>query len=572
MNTLKSRLTLLFGGLILVSTIISTALLSDLAVDAMQLSTGQNLQEVASQLRDKIDLDLYERYSDLKVAGAFATDRLASQRTPEIDSLLNALNDNFPSYAWIGLVTPDGTVLESTGGMLVGVNVSQRPWFQQAMEKPFLGDAHEALLLADMLGGETDTPLRFLDVAVPLRSTDGRLLAVLGAHLYLDWVTSMGESLAPINKRLGSEFLVADVHGVVLMGPPNSMGKSLPDALLAKVAGKESGYITASLPSSEAAALPQDYLVGFSRLKDRSEYASFDWLVLVRKPTAAAFQPARELQRSLVLVGALVGLVLIFFASVAARWTTSPIIKITEEASNLDPQNPDNSIQLREDYAEVKTLSSVLRDLIRNLANKTREMNELNTHLEARVTERTQALEQANQQLEMTARTDALTGLNNRRHYFELGEVAMKKAIRAANPLSVIMFDADHFKAVNDTYGHGAGDDALVHLGQLAQRVLRDTDILARVGGEEFAIVLENTTEEAAAEVAERLRLGIESTPLPLEHGPLGLTVSVGVACVTPTGTDDLDALLALADKALYAAKRAGRNRVVRYSVLPVTG
>ena len=178
---------------------------------------------------------------------------------------------------------------------------------------------------------------------------------------------------------------------------------------------------------------------------------------------------------------------------------------MTAEASHLDPEKPDTLIRLRDDYAEVKTLSSVLRDLIRSLANKTRELNELNAHLEQRVAERTQELEHANLKLEATAHTDSLTGLNNRGHYFELGETALKKAVRSNSPLAVIMFDADHFKTVNDTYGHAAGDRALVHLAQMALQALRDTDILARVGGEEFAVVLENTTEQSAAEVAERL-------------------------------------------------------------------
>ena len=195
-------------------------------------------------------------------------------------------------------------------------------------------------------------------------------------------------------------------------------------------------------------------------------------------------------------------------------------------------------------------------------------MNELNAHLEQRVAERTQELERANLKLEETAHTDSLTGLNNRGHYFELGETALKKAVRSNSPLAVIMFDADHFKAVNDTYGHAAGDRALVHLAQMALQSLRDTDILARVGGEEFAAVLENTTEQAAAEVAERLRASIAATPLILDTEELLLTVSVGVACLIPDRATSLDALLGLADKALYTAKAGGRNRVCCYSAL----
>ena len=176
------------------------------------------------------------------------------------------------------------------------------------------------------------------------------------------------------------------------------------------------------------------------------------------------------------------------------------------------------------------------------------------------------------QNMEETVRTDALTGLNNRRYFFELGRTALKKAIRAGKPLSAIMFDADLFKKVNDTYGHAVGDKALIHLSLMAQDALRDIDILARLGGEEFAVLLEGTDEEAAAEVAERLRRSINDKALKLERGSIRLSVSAGVACITPEGGDELDTLLVFADKALYAAKAGGRNRIVRYSQVSAEG
>lgn len=138
-----------FGILILAATSIGTWLASDLAVNALRKSTGQNLEEVAVQLRDKIALDLHERYSDLAVAAALSSQQLAKQQTGDVSALLDALARNFSSYAWIGLTSADGTVVASTANMLKGMNVSHRPWFQEAKDKPYLGDAHEALLLEE---------------------------------------------------------------------------------------------------------------------------------------------------------------------------------------------------------------------------------------------------------------------------------------------------------------------------------------------------------------------------------------------------------------------------------------
>lgn len=460
-----------------------------------------------------IRTDLHERYTDLQVAASFANHSLTIQSTADVSGLLNALHKNFPSYAWIGLMAPDGTVMESTDNLLKGANVSHRPWFQAASERPYLGDAHEALLLAEKLDNPSGTPPRFVDIAVPLKDNEGDLIGVLGAHLHLDWVANIGKSLQAPLQRLKSELLIVDSTGTILIGPEDTVGQSIPDSLFNRATAVESGYLT-NFMSIGAGEQAEDYLVGFSR----------------------------------------------------------PLLKMADEASQLDPDNPAQLIQLRDDYEEVRTLSSVLRDLIQRLADKTHQMNELNTNLEHRVAERTQALEQANRQLEKTVRTDALTGLNNRRYFFELGKTALKKSVRSGTPLAVIMFDADHFKKVNDSHGHAVGDKALMHLSRLAHDSIRDIDVLARVGGEEFAVLLENTSEDAAADVAERLRASIESSPLPLERGEIVLMVSVGVSSFFPDSSDDLDDLMVLADKALYAAKTSGRNRVCCYSTMEAKG
>ncbi|MDI9243827.1 diguanylate cyclase [Marinobacter sp. CHS3-4] len=550
----------------MVATTAGTWFASDLAVDALRKSTGQNLEEVAVQLRDKIQLDLHERYSDLMVAAALASEQMENEQDSDVTGMLNALEKNFLAYAWLGLVSPDGTVLASSGDMLKGMNVGHRPWFQEASTKPYLGDAHEALLLAEKLENESERPLRFVDVAVPLTSSDGGFLGVLGAHLYLDWVAGIGESLlAPMQERLQSELIVADKEGKVLIGPEGSLGSTLNQSLIEAAQSDKPGYMT-TRTGLKTQANGEDYLVGYSRMQDHDEYASFNWLVLVSKPAEEAFLPARELRNTLVISGALVAIVLILFASTMARRTTRPLLQMAHEADNLDPDNPSTLIQLRDDYQEVKVLSSVLRDLIQRLAEKTRQMNELNTNLEHRVAERTTELEEANRRLEETVRTDSLTGLNNRRFFFELGHSAVKKSVRSGKPLSVIMFDADLFKKVNDTYGHAVGDKALIQLSEVAQNTVREIDLLARIGGEEFAILLEDSDEDAAAEVAERLRKTVNDSPVALERGEVMLSISAGVASFVPDRDNKLDDLLVYADKALYAAKSSGRNRVCRHS------
>jgi diguanylate cyclase (GGDEF)-like protein len=165
------------------------------------------------------------------------------------------------------------------------------------------------------------------------------------------------------------------------------------------------------------------------------------------------------------------------------------------------------------------------------------------------------------QQAETLAATDPLTSLYNRRHFFRLGAYELGHARRLNKPLSVLAIDIDHFKKINDTYGHQVGDEIMRAAAHAFHSCLRQDDILARVGGDEFMALLPSTDIHEAAAVAERIRLAMQSQSIETTRLPVPVTVSVGVAPLTEDIVD-LDALLLRTDEALYAAKHAGRARV----------
>lgn len=158
---------------------------------------------------------------------------------------------------------------------------------------------------------------------------------------------------------------------------------------------------------------------------------------------------------------------------------------------------------------------------------------------------------------------DYLTGLNSRDWFMNQALIELNRANRFSSPLSLLMLDIDFFKAVNDTHGHQVGDIALKSVADIAKSTLRDFDICARLGGEEFAVLLPETNKSQAYEVAERLRLAIENSKVPLPSGglPLTMTISIGVSSMT-SKDDNIDVLISKADKALYEAKKTGRNKV----------
>ncbi len=174
------------------------------------------------------------------------------------------------------------------------------------------------------------------------------------------------------------------------------------------------------------------------------------------------------------------------------------------------------------------------------------------------VTERTRLL----QEIEAQAITDPLTGLYNRRHFLQIFEQEISRSVRYKEPLSLLMFDLDHFKDINDTYGHIAGDYALQEIARLLKNNLRNCDLVGRYGGEEFIILLPGSDKEAAYRTADRIRAQLSSRVFHFEEDDFHITTSIGVAELNEVAPGALAPLIKAADNALYRAKSLGRNRV----------
>ncbi|SMN12022.1 GGDEF domain protein [uncultured Candidatus Thioglobus sp.] len=171
-------------------------------------------------------------------------------------------------------------------------------------------------------------------------------------------------------------------------------------------------------------------------------------------------------------------------------------------------------------------------------------------------------MDNKNSLLETLATTDELTRIFNRRAFFTQAGSAFSLAIRHKEPFSFLMIDLDHFKNINDKYGHDAGDHALQEFADIVSRAIRSEDIFGRIGGEEFCIAMVKTAKEVALVTAERIRKKIAESKISYEGSICDMTISIGLSVIT-TENDKLSDVLKRADKALYEAKDAGRNKVV---------
>jgi diguanylate cyclase (GGDEF)-like protein/PAS domain S-box-containing protein len=165
-------------------------------------------------------------------------------------------------------------------------------------------------------------------------------------------------------------------------------------------------------------------------------------------------------------------------------------------------------------------------------------------------------------ELKHQATTDVLTGVFNRRHFLDVSRNEQKRAARFKQPISIALVDLDHFKQINDTYGHAAGDQALIDLTRICHQNIREIDLFARFGGDEFAVLLPGATGGQAMQVLERIHQAVSALPFELNGRQVPITITAGLAC-SKDGSESLDALLIRADQALYRAKETGRNRMI---------
>jgi diguanylate cyclase (GGDEF)-like protein len=178
-----------------------------------------------------------------------------------------------------------------------------------------------------------------------------------------------------------------------------------------------------------------------------------------------------------------------------------------------------------------------------------------------KITDQSDSVKERLDKVSLMAITDALTNVNNARYLHDQLSIETESAKRYDTPLTCLMLDIDDFKRINDTFGHPSGDIVLVTLAGILQQCVRRVDIVGRLGGEEFLVIMPHTSFDPGFQIAERIRQAVQRWPFKIGGAEIPVTVSIGVACYPGHGIDDKIALLKAADDALYEAKRTGKNR-----------
>jgi diguanylate cyclase (GGDEF)-like protein len=452
--------------------------------------------------------------------------------SPNCSQYFVDLTANIPWIRDLSIAAPDGRIKCSTNSLAIGLNMSDRPHFQNALK------SREFALSNYMINRLNQVPS--VVATFPIITDDGSVSGVVLAVINLQWV---GDLAATAAQHSGASVFLLDGGGTLIAGSGDQqpfVGKRLAgDALAQEILANDEGTMTAP---------------GFDGVSRIFAYVRIPWtqahlaVGLDEKAVYSSIDHEIDLAYLQLAVFGLFVVILAWFGG--EQLVVKPIRSLVRTATRFG--RGDLHVRATHEHwvAEFAPLATAFDDMATKLAGREEE------------------LQIANQHLEEMASLDGLSGLANRRGFDRELERGWKNASEHGKPIALMMIDIDHFKLFNDRYGHVAGDTCLRAVGETLSLVtLEEAVLVARYGGEEFALLLPGLDIERATALADEARKAIEDLQINHSESPCGhVTISIGVESVVPEKFQTSADLVEAADTALYDAKRRGRNNVVAHT------
>lgn len=557
--SLRTQIAVVFGSLVSVVAVLLSLAFGELLKWRIQQEAAVSLHMVAHNAARVLADELFERSRLVQVLASSQDLWEKGLDAPDVLPLLQRMQTTRPYARWIGVANVQGIVQTDSNHLLRGQSVLEAPWFQAGIKDLYVGDVHPFAALASRIApSTTGEAQRFLDFSAPIQR-NGETLGVLGLLLSWDWARDTLESLRPAYADHAQiELFVFDRQGELIYAPGGqvahyaALGQKLPQTVPPAVNGRDSLTVPGQAGLAHWNDAKPQFLTAVTRLPARNLASDLGWHMVVRQPTATAYVGAESAVGKALAGGILAALVAALVASLAARRVAEDLNSLSRAALHIEAGTPGAVVPQAHSTREVQRLSSTLDHMTRRLLTMNEAMEEL-------VRRRTLELEHANQELERLASSDPLTGLLNRRGFDARLVTALALARRSGRPLSVITIDVDHFKRVNDTFGHEIGDNVLRSLALQLRTRLRVSDAVARLGGEEFIVLLPDTALDDALQMARELVALVAARP---QDAVGRVTISAGLSALRAED-DDAGPMLRRSDDALYAAKTAGRNRAL---------
>ncbi|MEH7418689.1 diguanylate cyclase [Neobacillus drentensis] len=533
---LRTYVAVLFAVGIFGITALLSVLIGKQSSEKVEDQIGNTLSATAYHMADKLDAFMWSRAGEINVISQLS-DIQHPTDSGHVQSLLNQLQDSIPAFSWVGVTDVNGKVLASTNGILKGGDISKRPVFQEGIKGPFIGDVHDAVLLAKLLPNPSGEPLQFVDISRPVVTEDGKLAGVIAAHLSWAWSHEVQkEILKPLKEKInGAEiFVVSKKDQIVLLGPEANVGKPLNLESLTLAKKGQNSWRIETWPNG------QKYLTGYAFGDGYQNYSGLGWSILVRVPEKTAFAPVHELQKSILQIGVILSIIFALLGWFASALITKPLQQISYSANRLRAGEK-VEIPYYKGIKDIEILSLSLRDLVDSLVRTVSDLGKMET----------------------LAHHDKLTGLMNRIALDPYLEKAAETARQSGNQLTFLYLDLDGFKQVNDKLGHPVGDLLLQETARRLESCVRGHEGVFRLGGDEFLVILftsANDSVQEATTVSERI-INSLNQPFELDQRKIQVGCSVGAA-VWEDERVQANEIIRYADEALYVSKRSGKNRV----------
>jgi diguanylate cyclase (GGDEF)-like protein len=530
----------------LLATIIPSLILGGLSYlqnsKLLQAKITNAMRNATTQAAGKLDLWLKERLYDLRVfASSYVISEnvthLAAGRTMKRDFMtpsspikgyLQSVCDKFAVYDELILISLDGTPMVTSAEDDSTPMLPERWKGQMAVIRPI-----NAETFFDRRTGH-----KYLLITETIKTVDGHALGFLAAKINLG---SIGSILQHYAVGGIDEIYLVDAKNRLLASSQPLSRHILRSNLPVGIPERKNG--PSAMPASYT-DFREHFVVGMA-----TPVPSMDWIMVAQMKHKNAYAELVMLRRiTTALVGGLmlsIGLLAYLFGHNLVR----PVRRLSEEAARVAGGNLDVDLPVT-GLSEVSYLTQVFNHMVSSLRYGREKLSDAN-----------KALVETNKELHQLSITDGLTGLLNRKHILELLDKEISRSRRYGHPVSVLMLDIDHFKNVNDTYGHQTGDAVMRRLADCFCEAIRENDMVGRYGGEEFLILLPNSNAQNSAQTAQRIRKMVQDLEIETSGENVSVTVSIGVSSYPRYG-QDADAVICAADAALYQAKSNGRNQV----------
>ncbi|MDX8382409.1 MAG: ATP-binding protein [Ghiorsea sp.] len=326
---------------------------------------GAAFERDAHNAAEMLDRGMFERFREMQVAAVLSDIQDPGVSIDTKRKVLERMQSSFNAYAWIGMCDAQGVGMVGTGEYLEGKSLSQRPWCKEGRTKPYVGDVHDALLLAKILPNPSGEEFYLVDVAAPVHAPDGSLLGVLCGHIFWDWATDM----LKVSKSADEETFLLSTDGLVLAGslPNRSYLKEVAPKTFEAIKSGLNGYVL------ETWADGKTYLTGFATGSGYRDYKGLGWVALHRQNASLAFAPAKDLQQHILFAGVALGLFFVILGWLQAGRIARPIQRMTKAAEEVAANRMDYSGPKVQGDDEVAHLSDAISTMTNSLISEIKQ-------------------------------------------------------------------------------------------------------------------------------------------------------------------------------------------------------